>query len=299
VWRNLVLSENHHDSRECNSSKKDLIRRVIAGPEKKQTKREEPSKPRECVLVWDDTTESFTLHPLPTTLHLTLNRALSKSKIPSSKAPSETSSSSSVSVPLAKRKAQDEEFHAQSQFQSHSRSSTGGSASAGAPTVVLGEEITPKAKKSRGSEVSISPIASTSASRASKGGKSLPRKTPAATKPKAPSPKKTAKKANAKSTKGPKAKAAPQPRGKVKSAEIIEDSDVDDDGEDEGDGGAEGEGDGDGEGEEEDIFAKMVGESLAAEDEEDDDDDEGEEEDDEENELGGARLVVDDNSEWI
>ena len=78
-------------------------------------------------------------------------------------------------------------------------------------------------------------------------------------------------------------KAPTTPKGKYKSAEIIEDSD-----EDYGlNEDAEGE---------EDEFAKMVGESLAV-DEGDGDEGEGDEEDDDEeedegDELGGATLVV-------
>ncbi|BEI86298.1 hypothetical protein CcaverHIS002_0605850 [Cutaneotrichosporon cavernicola] len=39
--------------------------------------REEAGKVRECVLVWDEDRQTFTLHALPSTLHLTLNRTLS------------------------------------------------------------------------------------------------------------------------------------------------------------------------------------------------------------------------------
>ncbi|KAK4683569.1 hypothetical protein P7C73_g6674, partial [Tremellales sp. Uapishka_1] len=128
---------------------------------------------------------------------------------------------------------------------------------------VLGEDDhddTPKSKKSRPSQVP------TPTPRPAQSGKSLPRKTPAAL----PSV----------SKKAPKKKPPPT-TGKYKSVEIIDDSD-------------EGAGE-----EEEDEFAKMMGETLAAEilqakneaydDEEEDDEEEDEDEDDE---LGGARLIV-------
>jgi hypothetical protein len=85
-------------------------------------------------------------------------------------------------------------------------------------------------------------------------------------------------------------KAAKQPispKGKIKSAEIIEDSD-----EEYGVGEA-----GDNDDEEEDEFAKMVGESLAVDglavdEDQDEEDDDDEEEDEDEDELGGAKLVM-------
>lgn len=298
--------------------------------------------------------QSFTLHPLPTTLHLTINRSLSNPRarpsaaqlsssqtaVNASKTPSEASSSSSSSIPLAAKRKQTERNDIE--LEADSQSSGSGEARMEASSVLGLEEDTPRPKKPRstlgqGADASFdtSPLAQPAqAARPKHGGKSLPRKAPLMASAPIPnvsggggggsssrtsrsakargstltSPKKTAKKPAG--GRGKKGAAVPAPvtpvaRGKIKSAEIIEDSDIDSNGE------------GEVEEEEDDLFAKLVGESLAEDEgpsvptttgghdhdayaEEDEDDDEEEEEDeDEENELGGARLVADQHSEWL
>ncbi|GFZ45275.1 hypothetical protein JCM24511_03001 [Saitozyma sp. JCM 24511] len=279
------------------SGSRQLAFETPSGGEQVFDAKEETGRSRECVLLWDETTSTFTLHALPTTLVLTLNRSLSSTsrKVPA-KATSVASSSSSASVPLATKRA------------------------GGSPVV---EEALPK-KRSRPSEVvpppapapapALAPMAPSG--RAVKGGKSLPRKTLPAHAPlppvepvrKAKAPAKGRGGAHARGGKaagtsaagkrGGKAAAAAPPKGKFKSAEIIEDSD-DEDVDADADGGNEMA----------DEFARMVGESLAAApstEAEGEDEEEYEEEDDDEGELGGARLVVndsgggyDDHSEWL
>ena len=267
--------------------------------------REESSKTKECALIWDEesqvsiatqavpylissTMQSFPLHLLSTTLNLTLNRnASNATRVPNtaaaSRSPSAASTASSVSVPLHKRK------HREPDEERDSHSS--GDVRLEVSSMIGEPEDTPKAKKARSSEG----VSAASAPRPTKGGKTLPRKMPAAPEvpSSAPTPVKAIKanKNGKKAGKAPKktAKAPPTPQGKYKSAETIEDSD-EEYGLDEGGAHDEGE-------VEEDEFAKMVGESLAMEQtsgqypaaEEDSSDEE--EEDDEEAEMGGARLV--------
>ena len=214
--------------------------------------------------------QTFTLHAVPTTLHLTLNRSLSGKDQPlASRRRSQSSSNSSSSVPLARHRATGGgDADSQSSNEKNEVSS-----------IVGPSPAAPKRSKP------------SAAGRATTGGKSTPRKTiplakpdPSPTpKPKAAAKAKAAPKAKVKETKkgGGRGKPPPPPvqiSGKVKSAEFIEDSDEE--------YGVE---------EEEDEFAKLVGESLAQDDnaappqdESDEDDDEDEDEDDE---LGGARLV--------
>ena len=153
-----------------------------------------------------------------------------------------------------------------------------------------GSDELPISKKSKISDhISPSP-------RPVKGGKSIPRKAPpVSTMPLTASPPRKTKNGGKKQGSALATKAPPTPQGKYKSAEIIEDSDED--------YGL----DASGEDEDNDEFAKMVGESLAADvqvneegidDDEQDDEDEDEDEDEdgedehEADELGGARLVV-------
>lgn len=85
-------------------------------------------------------------------------------------------------------------------------------------------------------------------------------------------------------------KAPTAPKGKYKSAEIIEDSEEDYGLNDEGEDDVE------------DEFAKMVGESLAATDvgrDSESDEEEEEDDDDEADELGGAKVVVRDEGRRI
>jgi hypothetical protein len=266
------------------SGSRQLAFETPSGGEQVFDAKEETGRSRECVLLWDETTSTFTLHALPTTLVLTLNRSLSSTsrKVPA-KAASVASSSSSASVPLATKRA-------------------------GGSSVV--EEALPK-KRSRPSEVvpppppvpAPAPAPMAPSGRAMKGGKSLPRKTLPAHAPlppvepvrKAKAPAKGRGGAQARGGKaagtsaagkrgGKAAAAAAAPKGKFKSAEIIEDSDDEDV-------------DADGGNEMADEFARMVGESLAAApstEAEGEDEEEYEEEDDDEGELGGARLVVND-----
>ncbi|WWC62457.1 uncharacterized protein I303_105053 [Kwoniella dejecticola CBS 10117] len=270
--------------------------------------REESSKARECVLVFDEETKSFKLHALPSTLYLTLNRS-SKSKAPSI---ASTSSGSSRSIPLSKAQ---NDTDAHSEHEGHLNE---------AEEV---EEETPKPKRSRPSDI---------VPRQTKGGKGLPRKQPLASAPipsfgTSPSTKKSTstsikgkgkgkakvaassmtavKKKGAGATGGGKKKGSAaqehemqnQTPTKYKSSEFIEDSD-----EEIANSEANQE-------EGFDEFANLLGQSLAEGDdeeeeeqsEEEDDEDEDEDEDDEG--LGGARLVVggnapvvdDDGSEWI
>ncbi|WVQ80712.1 hypothetical protein IAT38_002817 [Cryptococcus sp. DSM 104549] len=290
--------------------------------------REEAGKHREFVLIFDEDTQAFVLHPLPTTLHLTLNRTASASYAESS-----TSTGSSSSVPLA------------------------------ATTQAHVPDADPRpAKRSRASPPPPSVPEPAPAARPTKGGKGLPRKKPLESapipvlaKPARAAPKKAAKgkaaakakpaASNTKSKAKPKGKAAstssPAPKGKFKSAEFIEDSDEeigqsqDAVGSDVSDDDAGGGGGGI------DEFANLLGQSLAQEQEgededadgefeevdwtqqptaaaaaaaapaygggyydDDDDDDESESEESEDDGLGGAKLVVrhrgaDDGSEWI
>ncbi|KAK1925582.1 RNA polymerase II transcription elongation factor-domain-containing protein [Papiliotrema laurentii] len=255
--------------------------------------REEQSKARECVLIYDETTNTFSLHALPTTIHLTLDRTASstsgRTRPSHSESPSASSTSSS-SQPLA---------------QKHRPEDTTTRPSTSRPTS--------QNKKPRQSEVALP-------DRPTKGGKALPPRPPppssAASPPKptpaapAPAPasgkgkgKNGAKKPPPPTKKSTTKKATPKapivPQGKYKSAEIIEDSD------DEYDlGSATAKGTASQpptvEVEEEDEFAKMLAEGLseqqqqqqAYDDDEDEDDEDEEEDDEDDDELGGARLAV-------
>ncbi|WWD18390.1 hypothetical protein CI109_102840 [Kwoniella shandongensis] len=283
--------------------------------------REEASKPRECVLVYDEEAQSFTLHPLPSTLHLTLNRTASSSSTARRPA-SQGSSTSSTSIPLARRQVgtrEDEED--QSSFSSgdmrHEVSSMVGAVE-DTPRPASKKRAKPTASEKERPPPPIAPPALAVPSgngRATKSGKGLPRKKPLESAPipvlSAPSRTTTAKgKTKAKAAAAPKATKASATRGKkataaaavvepitptkYKSAEFIEDSDEEAEEEEE----------------EIDEFANLLGKSLAEADEVRDEEDESEDDDedeDEDDELGGARLVVrdqgvpimDDGSEWI
>ncbi|WWC88766.1 uncharacterized protein L201_003679 [Kwoniella dendrophila CBS 6074] len=266
--------------------------------------REEHSKARECVLIYNEVTKSFTLHTLPSTLHLTLNRSTSSR----AKAASVTSSTSSKSIPLSKlsRDIEDDELD-----DSGSRLKEENE-----------EETTPRPKKKSRPSVVDDGIET----RPTKGGKGLPRKKPLESAPipilsttsttsfgpKTKGVKAKAGKANTKSTttkgKGKKSTvAATQEHDtstKFKSSEFIEDSDEEIANSESNIPEEEAE-------EEIDEFANLLGESLAQADNYDDNDEESEEEEEEDDDdggLGGARLVVgssvapvidDDGSEWI
>ncbi|OCF55019.1 hypothetical protein L486_07675 [Kwoniella mangroviensis CBS 10435] len=269
--------------------------------------REEHSKARECVLVWDDETKSFTLHALPSTLHLTLNRSTSRNK-----APSVTSSTSSKSIPLAKSSTQpqnDEDDDMKS-----------------VDTTQTQEEAeTPRPKKKARPSAAQTQVAPPVVTRQTKSGKGLPRKKPleSAPIPMLSSSASTSTSAKAKKTTTKKAKAGAGATGKgrgknegsgvvvepptptkYKSSEYIEDSDEEILASESNNPPAEEE--------EIDEFANLLGQSLAQADEYDEDqEDEESEEEEEDEELGGARLVVgsgsgtsrpvieDDGSEWI
>ncbi|RSH88151.1 uncharacterized protein EHS24_000678 [Apiotrichum porosum] len=237
--------------------------------------REETSKARECVLVWDEGSQSFVLHALPSTLHLTQNRTLSAQR---------TAGSSQVSraaTPRQATPADDEDEFEQ---------------------VDVDVPAPPQ-------PLPPPPPAPATTARARVGGKGIARKAlPAgvaaitATEPPAPAKKKKAapKKAAAAAPKTTKAKAAPKkttpkkkaaaqqpPASKIKSVEIIEDSDDD-----------------------MDEFADMLGaavEQAGATTELPgyDDDDEDEEEEEEDDELGGAQFAgynrqgAEEDVEWI
>ncbi|WVR06273.1 hypothetical protein IAU60_003303 [Kwoniella sp. DSM 27419] len=256
--------------------------------------REESGKARECVLVFDEESQSFTLHSLPSTLHLTLNRSSSNTKKNPSTAPGPAPPSSrpgTRSRPSATslHEPDDDGVSIVSGDATQDGSVYGG----------VEEEDGRLKKKSR------PPLPSASAGtsgRNSKADKSLARKKPLETAPipvlSAPAPaKKTAKGAKgrgqagakSKSTKGTTSKAkkdaiSTDPGGKIKSAEFIDDSD---------DEIAHSEAVARGE-DEMDEFANLLGQSLAAGDgdEDMDDEEESEEDDEEEDALGGARLIV-------
>ncbi|WWD04765.1 hypothetical protein V865_002836 [Kwoniella europaea PYCC6329] len=266
--------------------------------------REEHSKARECVLVWDEETKSFTLHALPSTLHLTLNRSTSRNK-----APSVTSSTSSKSIPLAKSGTQpqnDEEDGTESVDTTQTQEEA--------------EALRPK-KKARPSAAQTQ-VAPPIVTRQTKSGKGLPRKKPlesapipmlsssASTSTSAKAKKSTTKKAKAgtgangkgRGKKGSGVVVEPPTPTKYKSSEYIEDSDEEILASESNNPPAEEE--------EIDEFANLLGQSLAQGDEYDEEEEESEEEEEDE-ELGGARLVVgsgsrtsrpaieDDGSEWI
>ncbi|CAK9784977.1 hypothetical protein CC85DRAFT_314424 [Cutaneotrichosporon oleaginosum] len=193
--------------------------------------REESSKPRECVLVWNEDQQTFTLHALPSTLHLTQNRTLSAQRVNGAFPAAEPSA-----PPPAKKAKR-------------------------APTA--GKSV---ARKQVPSAADLDPVLPSS--EAPKKGK--------ATKKKA-APKKAAPKKAAAKKKGQAPVSSPA-QGKIKSVEIIEDSDDD-----------------------LDEFADMLGDAMeAAESEEED---EVEEEDDDE--LGGAQYAgyaaadAEGDEEWI
>ncbi|KAK8858502.1 hypothetical protein IAR55_002729 [Kwoniella newhampshirensis] len=283
--------------------------------------REEASRPRECVLIYDEATQSFTLHPLPSTLHLTLDRNASAS-LNARHSPSQASSASSSSIPLARRQIAKEELdEEQSSF------SSGGTRQE-VSSMVGAADDTPRPASNKKAKTSLSntnkPSVRSSASagtsgagsRATNGGKGLPRKRPlesapipvltnppraTKTKGKATSATATSKTTNARGKKAaPAVVVAPITPTKFKSAEFIEDSDE----ETAGAGEDENEEEDD---EEEDEFANLLGKSLAEADDEDEDEEEESDDEDEDDELGGARLVVrdqgvpilDDGSEWI
>ncbi|OCF41485.1 hypothetical protein I317_04688 [Kwoniella heveanensis CBS 569] len=309
--------------------------------------REEHGKGRECVLIFDEDTQSFTLHTLPSTLHLTLNRSASAPN--ARRPPSTISSTSSSSNPLSRSTRTraggiattsiDDEHEHTSASSSRSREASIGGVG-GEDSYVIGTEEanddTPRPKKkSRPSEVPLNSVTASSrptgagtgagagASRATKGGKGLPRKKPLESAPIPVLSAPPAAKAKAGGKKGTKAKAGtaksvPPSRStaakggkkasfatstanassaastsggaKFKSAEYIEDSDEEIAQSDAAQAPAEEE--------EVDEFANLLGESLAqgdayAEEESDDDeDDDDDEEDEEDDALGGARLVV-------
>ncbi|WVF69372.1 hypothetical protein IAT40_004148 [Kwoniella sp. CBS 6097] len=302
--------------------------------------REEHGKGRECVLVFDDETQAFTLHTVPSTLHLTLNRSASASN--ARRPPSTVSSASSSSNPLSRLTRARADGNAQSFTEGHSdhgsvassREASVGGYNEDSQSYVIGAEghddDTPRPhKKPRPSEAGVSALLNTpkssaagGATRATKGGKGLPRKKPLESAPipvlSAPPAAKTKAKAGGK--KGTKAKASTAksgstPRGaaakggkkattsnsasnqmstptgggaKFKSAEYIEDSDEEIAQSDAAQAPAEEE--------EVDEFASLLGQSLAQGDqydeESDDDDDDDEDEDEDDDALGGARLVV-------
>lgn len=244
--------------------------------------REETSKARECVLVWDegsqvrhlgfcppapaDNFQSFVLHALPSTLHLTQNRTLSAQR---------TAGSSQVSraaTPRQATPADDEDEFEQ---------------------VDVDVPAPPQ-------PLPPPPPAPATTARARVGGKGIARKAlPAgvaaitATEPPAPAKKKKAapKKAAAAAPKTTKAKAAPKkttpkkkaaaqqpPASKIKSVEIIEDSDDD-----------------------MDEFADMLGaavEQAGATTELPGYDDDDEDEEEEDDELGGAQFAGYNRREW-
>ncbi|WRT67694.1 uncharacterized protein IL334_004666 [Kwoniella shivajii] len=281
--------------------------------------REESSKPRECVLIYNDETKSFTLHPLPSTLHLTLNRA-TRNKAASISS-STNSTTSSISVPLSKPNTKQRGKHDGEESQNHDSFSSGDGRNEVSSLLdenVAAEDDTPRPKK-KSHPSTIEPPPPPILPRATKSGKGLPRKKPMESAPipvlSGPSSTTAKKSSKAKVTKkvtpksigrGKKVSTTktiePATPTKFKSAEYIEDSDEEI--------AASESIQGDAEGEEVDEFANLLGESLAqgdAYDNDDDDDEEEEEESDDDEGLGGARLVVgrsepvldDDGSEWI
>ncbi|GMK57201.1 hypothetical protein CspeluHIS016_0400350 [Cutaneotrichosporon spelunceum] len=191
--------------------------------------REEAGKTRECVLVWDEDRQTFTLHALPSTLHLTLNRTLSGQR----KDGAFPTAASEESPPKKKR------------------------------ATTAGKGI---ARKQLPSAADLDPVLPSS---------EAPKKGVAKKKKAAP------KKAPAKKAAGKK-KAAPASSpaaGKIKSVEIIEDSDDD-----------------------LDEFADMLGDAM---DEAMGEEEEFEVEEDDDDELGGAQYAgyagaqAEGDEEWI
>ncbi|ORY31374.1 hypothetical protein BCR39DRAFT_558163 [Naematelia encephala] len=242
--------------------------------------REETCKPRECVLIYNEVDQTFSLRALPTTLHLTLNRSLSTATRPAGP-PSIASSSSSGSVPLSKRKHTDISESSNTTAKIEAESETAHRPKKARPSQVRPAAPTPQ-KVSRKTLPATSTTTSSSAIKA-KESKSV----------------------------GGKKGQTKQPVGKYKSAEIIEDSDEeagdltimdkdkDKDKEEIGVGdedvgvGVGGDGDEVEEEEDEDDFARLLGDEMAADEAaaDDDSDDEDEEDDEEDMGLGGARYI--------
>lgn len=239
-------------------------------------------------------------------MHLTLNRAASGSQRRPGTSGSTASTASSASMPLASaRPKYDEEVE-------HDYGDN--------PTIRDG--LAPAHSKRPRLESDYVEQVPPAPSRPTKGSKGVARKAPptkatpvepskAKTKAKSVAkkpPAKTSSKAGAKKGKAAAAAAtaAAASNGKIKSAEIIDDSDEEYDLGDEGVIGAEEDAEFE-EDDDEDEFAKMVGESLAAEppkmpapvppvpvygNYDDSSDDSDDDEDDDDEALGGARLVV-------
>ncbi|WVQ72829.1 hypothetical protein IAR50_002390 [Cryptococcus sp. DSM 104548] len=298
---------------------------------------EEGSKGRgkECVMIWDEAAQTFELHPLDTSLTLNLNRAASNNYATSTTG----STTSSASFPLSGLP--------------HPSASAGGGAE-----LQMGDDVDAEGEleevdveddvKVRGkghkAEISVPEPKGKKTGKGAKGKKPLESapipiigSTRAPTKGKAkaaPKSKATPTKGKASKAKGKGKGAGDTPRGKIKSAEYIQDSDEElgpsqsvsqtrspvpdksnaddtqdfDDGMDEfanllGASLAEGEfGDADGE-EFEEVPPVQQGYEQYPEYAYDDEDDD-EESESEDDELGGARLVVrqnaqEDESEWI
>ncbi|WVQ96871.1 hypothetical protein IAU59_003978 [Kwoniella sp. CBS 9459] len=285
--------------------------------------REEHGKGRECVLIFDDDSHSFTLHSLPSTLNLTVTRSAFASH--SHRPPSTISSTSSSSNPLSRSTRTRAGGKAESDFDRNSMTSSREASISGGneESYTIGAEAnddTPRPKK-KSRPSGVTPASNSAAPpRATKGGKGLPRKKPLESAPipvlsAAPATKaktggkKGSTKAKASGGKSGSTARATTAKGgkkattststskqdssstgggaKFKSAEYIEDSDEEIAQSDAAQGPADEE--------EVDEFANLLGQSLAQGDEydeESDEDDDDDEEDDEEDALGGARLVV-------
>ncbi|WOO77330.1 uncharacterized protein LOC62_01G000920 [Vanrija pseudolonga] len=220
--------------------------------------REEPSKARECALVWDEQRRTFVLHSLPTTLVPTVNRTLSSSW-PEGRVP-EPSLAKDEQPPRAAKKAR----------VSAASPPADAAPSGRAPrSSVAGKGV---ARKQLPNSVLPEPVAA-SKPKAKRAAPAKKTKAAAAPKPKA-APKKRGAAANS--------KAAVVPASKVKSEEFIEDSDDD-------------AGDDDGMDEFANMLGEAVEQAagastaLAGYDDDDDDDDDVEEDDDDE--LGGAHFA--------
>ncbi|WVO19177.1 uncharacterized protein IAS62_000455 [Cryptococcus decagattii] len=283
--------------------------------------REEATKGRECVMIFNEENNAFELYPLSTTLHLTLNRNASHTY-----AASTSSTSSPSSVPLAAKLHTAQEAPPEiSNPAADERDEEG----IPRPTKRVKTAIAEKRERDKGTSPSQEGVRGNQG--VGKGGKSLPRNKPLES---APIPvigsartRSAATNVKDKSGKGKSTGAKGKTKGKkaettihrkVKSAEYIEDSDEEIGASEEVQlppssarkprprGKEIREQEEEEEEEEEDAmdeFANLLGQSLA--EGYDDEDDEESESEDEDDDLGGARLVVrqsgvvDDGSEWI
>lgn len=193
--------------------------------------REETMKGRECVMIFNEENNTFELHPLSTTLHLTVNRNASHTY-----ATSTSSTSSSSSLPLAAKLHTAQEDPPEISSQAEDEEAGKGMPR---PTKRAKTTVAEKSERDKGTSPPHEDLKNLKGNRGvGKGGKSLPRNKPLESAPipvigsartrsittnvknKGGKGKTTGAKSKAKGK-----KAETTPRSKVKSAEYIEDSD--------------------------------------------------------------------------